>query len=382
MSETSRPPHVLLLSTHTERIGGIERVTRVLARALVDLCGRERVGLLSVWQISDDEPSAILYRGRGTAGERVGLGSKLGFVLATLKHARRWRDDALVIACHPHLGSVALVARRLTGTPFAIWCHGEEVWGHLRSTVRRSLRGADIVFAPSAFTARRVEMTAGLAPGSVIVLPHCLPPELAPLLRLTRPRAPKQVLAVARLVVEHSYKGIDKLIAGWPRVLTQVRDAHLVIAGDGSDRPRLAALALATGVERSVKFVGAVGDADLERLYSGSAVFALPSRTSVDPPQGEGFGLVYIEAGAAGLAVVAERAGAIPEVVADGESGLLIEPGDIYGLSDALTRLLRDPELAERLGAEGRRRASTVFSYERFRDGVRDLLLLRLHPSP
>ena len=98
MSEASRPPHVLLLSTHTERIGGIERVTRVLARALVDLCGRERVGLLSVWQISDDEPSPILYRGRGTAGGRVGLRSKLGFLLATLKHARRWRADALVIA--------------------------------------------------------------------------------------------------------------------------------------------------------------------------------------------------------------------------------------------------------------------------------------------
>ena len=382
MSEAPHPPHVLLLSIHTERIGGIERVTRVLARALVELCGRERVGLLSVWQISDDESWPILYRGRGAAGGRVGLGAKLGFVLATLKHARRWRDDALVIACHPHLGPVALVARRLTGTPFAIWCHGEEVWGHLRSTVRRALRAADIVFAPSAFTARRVEMTAGLAPGSVIVLPHCLPPELAPLLHLTRPHAPKQVLAVARLVAEHSYKGIDKLIDGWPSVLGQVPDAHLVVAGDGSDRPRLGALALATGVERSVTFVGAVGDAELERLYSESGVFALPSRTSVDSRQGEGFGLVYIEAGAAGLAVVAERAGAIPEVVADGESGLLIEPDDIDGLSDALTKLLRDPELAERLGAEGRRRASTVFSYERFRDGVRDVLLLRLHPSP
>ena len=379
MFEPSHPPRVLLLATHTERIGGIERVTRVLARALVDLCGPERVGLLSVWQISDDEPWAVLYRGRGEAGGRVGLRAKLGFVLATLNHARRWRKDALVIACHPHLGSVALVARRLTGTPFAVWCHGEEVWGHLRSTVRRALRAADIVFAPSAFTARRVETTAGLAPGSVVVLPHCLPPDLAPLLHLARPRAPNQVLAVARLAAEHSYKGIDTLIAAWPRVLEQVHDAHLVIVGDGSDRPRLGALA--TGVEGSVTFVGAVGDTELERFYSESSVFALPSRTSIDPPHGEGFGLVYVEAGAAGLAVIAERAGAVPEVVADGESGLLIEPGDVDGLSGALTTLLRDPRFAERLGAEGRRRASTLFSYERFRDGVRDLLSVRLRPS-
>lgn len=368
---------MLLLSTHTERIGGIERVIRVLAGALVDICGRNHVGLLSVWRVSDDQPCPILYRGRGVATGRVGPRAKLGFVLATVRHVRRWRDDAIVIACHPHLGFVGLLARRVAGTPFAVWCHGEEVWGDLRWTVRRSLREADVVFAPSAFTARRVEATAGLTPGSVTVLPHCLPPDLSPLLDLTRVPGTTQVLAVARLAAEHRYKGIDRLIRAWPDVLADVPGARLVIVGDGSDRPWLESVASATGGQGSVIFAGAVGDEELQRLYARSALFALPSRTALDPPQGEGFGLVYVEAAAAGLAVIAERAGAVPEVVAHGRTGILVEPDDVRGLSEAIVALLRDPRRADRLGAEGRRRVSSSFGYEHFRDGVRRLLSAR-----
>ncbi|MGH2786467.1 MAG: glycosyltransferase family 4 protein [Actinomycetota bacterium] len=374
-------PHVILLTTHAERIGGVERATRTLIRALVELLGRERVGLLSVWAQTESQPCSVLYGGRGRNGRRVGVLARALFAAHTLRSAWRWREDGVVLACHPHLAPVALLARWLFHTPCVVWCHGEEVWGTLRPAVRTAIRRADIVLAPSAFTARRVEFTSGLRHGSVRVLPHCLPPELGRLADLPRARSSTNVLTVARLAREHRYKGVDRLILAWPRVLEEVAAARLLIVGDGPDRPRLEDLARDTGVAHALTFTGAARDADLESYYSTSSIFALPSRTSFDPPQGEGFGLVYVEAGAAGLGIVAERAGAIPEVVTDGETGVLVDPSRPEELPTAIIRLLKDPVLVRRLGRNARHRSLTAFSYDRFRSDIesllRDLIQLR-----
>jgi phosphatidylinositol alpha-1,6-mannosyltransferase len=98
-------------------------------------------------------------------------------------------------------------------------------------------------------------------------------------------------------------------------------------------------------------------------------------RTSVAPrPQGEGFGLAFLEASAAGLPVVAGAGGAIPELVKHGETGLLVDPNDPDQVAGAIVRLLRDPELAGRMGRNARKRALDFFTHERFRDDVAGLV--------
>lgn len=365
------PPRVLVITTDASGIGGVPRVTRTLLRALTDLYGPEAIGLMSVWRASTGLPCRTVYSSRRAAGGRVGLVQRIAFVWHLVRSTWRWRGNVVTVACHPHLGAPAWLARAISGAPYAVWCHGEEVWGELRPSVKQSLLRADLVFAPSHFTARRVEVTASLPLDSVLVLPHCLPPEFLEPTRENGARASKQVLTVARLVHEHAYKGVDVLIGAWPRVIGAVPDAELVVVGDGADRPRLERLSHEYGVAGSTHFVGAAGDEDLRHWYSNSAVFALPSRTRIEPrPEGEGFGLVYIEAAAAGLPVVGTRGGAIDEVVVDGETGLLVDPDDDIALADALIRLLEDKGLAETLGEAGKRRARTEFGYELFRERV------------
>jgi phosphatidylinositol alpha-1,6-mannosyltransferase len=369
-----RVPRVMVMATHAERIGGIERVTRSLLMALSDVFGVERVGLLSVWEETRDQPCTTLYRGRGTDGGRVGVSARLSFTMAALRGARRWNDGLVIIACHPHLAPVAWLAGILYRVPYVVWCHGEEVWGRLRPSVTWSLRKADAIFAPSNFTARRVETTAGLEKDSVLVIPHCLPPEMTHLRHIDHTTVPQRVLTVSRLSREHTYKGIDTLIGVWPQVQEQVPGAELVIVGDGSDRRRLENLANRSGVESTIVFVGAAHDEELARHYSTAAIFALPSHTSFDPPQGEGFGLVYVEAGAAGMAVIGERDGAVAEVIAHNQTGLSVEPRSQRALASALCRLLSDPDLTLRMGQAGRRRALTKCAYETFRARIVGLI--------
>jgi phosphatidylinositol alpha-1,6-mannosyltransferase len=169
----------------------------------------------------------------------------------------------------------------------------------------------------------------------------------------------KSILIVGRLASDERYKGHDELIQIMPEVLQQCPDAQLVIAGTGDDVARLKASAQALGVGNSVIFAGFVSDVMLHALYQQCRVFAMPSK-------GEGFGLVYLEAMKASKPCLALCDTAAAEVIADGETGLLVNAGDLKGLQEALTRLLTDDTLATQLGEAGRERLETHFSVDAF----------------
>jgi glycosyltransferase involved in cell wall biosynthesis len=120
--------------------------------------------------------------------------------------------------------------------------------------------------------------------------------------------------------------------------------------------PKLRELVALLGLEPYVRFAGF--RRDIQRLLAGSDVMVLPSHW-------EGFGLVLLEAMEAGIPVVATRVGAIPEVVAEGETGLIVPPRDPDALAAAMARLLGNPDTARKMGAAGRRRLETVFTMER-----------------
>lgn len=375
-------PRILVLAPHAWGTGGIERATRTLVRALADLYGSDRVGLLSVWGGPGVLPCRALWRGpEPRDAGRVPWTVKLRFVLAAVQLARLWRRRLVIVACHPHLAPVAWLAAWVGGAPWAVWCYGEEVWRPLRPAVRAALRRADLVVAPSRFTADLVERMHGVLADRLTVIPLGLSPDLRleskPQRTVGAPSAEghRRVLTVARLVPEHAYKGVDTLLAAWPRVVASVPDAELVVVGDGPDRPRLEREAARLGIAGCVRFAGRLDDRALAEAYTQAAVFALPARTSVGSRAGgEGFGLVFLEAMAAGLPVVAGNGGAIPEVVRDGETGLLVDPESPEEVAAAIIRLLRDPDLARRLGEAGRRWVREEFSYERFRERLAGLI--------
>jgi glycosyltransferase involved in cell wall biosynthesis len=132
-----------------------------------------------------------------------------------------------------------------------------------------------------------------------------------------------------------------------------------VFVGQGEDRQRLERLSRELDITRYVHFAGAVHDSELPSYYKSAEVFAMPSKA-------EGFGLVYLEAMYHAKPCIAGNADAAGEVVLDGETGLLIEPGNIAQARDAVLRLLLEPEVARAMGRAGRARYQEHFSYAQF----------------
>jgi colanic acid/amylovoran biosynthesis glycosyltransferase len=164
------------------------------------------------------------------------------------------------------------------------------------------------------------------------------------------------VLFVGRLAPE---KGCLDLIGAMRRVQDDHPEAELVVLGDGPLRQLLERLARSTGVR--CRFIGAVSQEDVIHWMARAQVLCAPSVT-LPTEEAEGFGLVCAEAQAMALPVVATRVGGIPEVVADGESGLLVRERDQAALADRIVRLLRDRALRDRIGEAGRRRVERCFN--------------------
>ena len=164
------------------------------------------------------------------------------------------------------------------------------------------------------------------------------------------PAAGRLVLAIARLTEQ---KGIDVAV----RALASLPpDVRLAVLGEGPERASLETLARELGVEARVLLPGRVGDV---------ASWLRAADVVVHPARWEGFGLALLEAMLAAKPVVASRVSSVPEIVADGETGLLVPPDDPGTLARALADLLQDPERAERLGAAGSERARREFSVDR-----------------
>src|SRR5262249_28872047 len=122
-------------------------------------------------------------------------------------------------------------------------------------------------------------------------------------------------------------------------------------------RPALEDRARATGLAGAVQFLGRLSDEERDAEFAAAHAFCMVSRLPAGGLAGEGFGIVYLEAGAHGLPGVAGRGGGATDAVLDGETGLLVDPEDHVAVADALVSLLRDRALADRLAAAGRARA-------------------------
>ena len=159
------------------------------------------------------------------------------------------------------------------------------------------------------------------------------------------------VVCVSRLVPR---KGQDSLIEAWPRVIEQVPDAQLVIVGWGSYAKRLALLKRDSPVRGSIILTGAVAAEELPGHVAMGDVFAMPCRTRGGGLDVEGLGIVFLEASACGLPVIAGTSGGAPETVVEGVTGNVVDGRDQGALVDALVTQLSDASLRERMGRAGR----------------------------
>ncbi|MEU3414505.1 MULTISPECIES: glycosyltransferase family 4 protein [unclassified Streptomyces] len=179
------------------------------------------------------------------------------------------------------------------------------------------------------------------------------------------------VVCVSRLVPR---KGQDTLIRAMPRILAAEPDTALLIVGGGPYERDLRRLAEETGVAGSVRFTGAVPWSELPAHYGAGDVFAMPCRTRRGGLDVEGLGIVYLEASATGLPVVAGDSGGAPDAVLDGETGWVVRGGEPAETADRVVTLLQDPALRRRMGERGRRWVEEKWRWDLLAENLRTLL--------
>jgi phosphatidylinositol alpha-1,6-mannosyltransferase len=168
------------------------------------------------------------------------------------------------------------------------------------------------------------------------------------------------VVSISRLVPR---KGMDVLIAAAAALEASFPDLTVVIAGDGRDLGRLRGLVRSTGAP--VRLLGRVDDDELPRLYGAADVFAMACRNRWLDLEQEGFGIVFLEAAAAGVAQVAGRSGGADEAVIDGETGLVVaDPDDPGAVAHALRELLGDDDRRRQMGRAARARVEESFGFD------------------
>ncbi|MGH3491781.1 MAG: glycosyltransferase family 4 protein [Sciscionella sp.] len=250
--------------------------------------------------------------------------------------------------------------------------HGHEVGWSMLPGARQALRGigssVDVLTYVSEYARRRFAS----AFGPLAVLEH-LRPGVDSDVFAPDERARKKIrdrhglgaapvlLCVSRLVPR---KGQDTLIDALPKVRREVPDARLLIVGAGSYAESLSQRARSRRLGDAVVFTGAVEASELPCYYNAGDVFAMPCRSRGGGLDVEGLGIVFLEASATGLPVVAGNSGGAPETVRDTITGTVVDPGDVDAVAAALLAPLRDGELAARQGAAGREWVLREWSWE------------------
>lgn len=161
----------------------------------------------------------------------------------------------------------------------------------------------------------------------------------------------KVILVVGRLVKR---KGQDLLIKAMPEILQAQPDSHLLIVGIGGDEKRLRRSVKKLKIEKNVTFVGRVSYKELPLYFRLADIFAMPARSRLAGLEVEGLGIVYLEAGAIGLPVVAGDSGGAPDAVQDGKTGFVVSGKSRELLVEKIVFLLNNPEIAQSMGKAGR----------------------------
>jgi phosphatidylinositol alpha-1,6-mannosyltransferase len=271
--------------------------------------------------------------------------------------------DSVVFGAAAPLGLLAPALRRAGAARIVGLTHGHEAgWASLpgaRGLLRRIGDGVDVLTYLGEYTRGRIAR--GLSPSAAARMRRLAPGVDETVFHAGAGGAEIRarygladrpvVVCVSRLVPR---KGQDTLIRSWPRVLRAVPDAALLLVGGGPYRTALERLRDETGVAGSVRITGTVPWEELPAHYDAGDVFAMPCRTRRAGLDVEGLGIVYLEASATGLPVIAGDSGGAPDAVLAGETGVVVDGHSVTAVAQSVIDLLSNPKDAAAMGEKGR----------------------------
>lgn len=275
--------------------------------------------------------------------------------------ARANRIDAIMCG-HVHLARLCRILARLLSVPWVLSIYGIDAWaGRLRPLT--ALRPAPLLMSISSFTTEQAVAQGWPRDGVFYVPPVVKPVERRTSLEATD-RERFTLLTVGRLSSKEQYKGHDTVIRSLPAISQVVPNVVYRIVGKGDDRERLEGLAQDLGVSEFVDFAGFIPEDRLAAEYQACDVYVMPSRVSLDPdkPEGEGFGIVFLEAALRSKPLIGPNRGGPTDIIEHGRNGYLIEPTDSQQLAQRVVALASDKELRETMGRAARQTVLTRFS--------------------
>lgn len=282
--------------------------------------------------------------------------------------------DRVLFGAAAPLGLLAARLRRAGAQRIVAMTHGHEAWWARVPVTRQALRRIGDTCDVLTYVSRwcRDAIAPALSIAAVARMEHLAPgvdvERFFPGCGGAKVRADLGIAGDAPVVVclgrMVPRKGQDTLVRAWPRVLAQVPDAVLLLVGDGPYRRRLERLVELCGVADSVVFAGGVPWGEVPAYVDAGDVFAMPSRTRRLGLEVEALGIVALEAAACGLPVVVGRSGGAPDTVAEGETGVVVDPRRPAELARALARLLTVPDRATAMAEDGRRRVVDGWTWD------------------
>jgi glycosyltransferase involved in cell wall biosynthesis len=267
-------------------------------------------------------------------------GSTLRYATEALRHAARLRPD-IILCGHIHLLPVAALIKKLTGSRLILEAYGIEAWQRRPGLRSWGTGEVDLVIAISRFTRELVMRWSDIEPHRIRVVPNAV--HLNRYLNGEKPgylverygvHGKRVLLTVGRLLEVERYKGQDKIIELFPKLLTRFPNLVYLIVGDGGDRVRLEKMVATLMLQEHVVFAGRIPEEEKVDHYNLADAFAMPSTS-------EGFGFVFLEAAACGVPVLGGSIDGSRDALVDGRLGVMVDPQSPDELLDGLQSILQ-----------------------------------------
>jgi len=280
-------------------------------------------------------------------------------------------------------GIIGLVLSRLFNSKFFISAHGNEIlypkkYPFMNKFMKWCYNSTDKIFSVSSYT-KKLLIEKGVDNEKIIVIPNGTDPirfnskiDYSDIIKKFNLRNKKIIFSVSRLVERKNFGIVIEILN---EIIHEIPDVMYIIGGTGPMKKEWGKIAIEYNVEKNVKFVGYIPEADLPKYYALCNVFIMPSIEIEKEGEVEGFGITFLEANACGKPVIGSRSGGISDAIVDGETGILVNPRDHNDIKNAIFKILKNPIYANKLGMNGRVRVEKELSWNKIAEKINEEMI-------